>query len=88
MGFPDNYTKYSFSSNTSRYKALGNSWSIPVIEYIGSKLIGKEYKIKQKDLKDIVIDCKEENLYLSEKAKQGILRRNKSINTNLKKYLL
>ena len=88
MGFPDNYTKYSFSSNTSRYKALGNSWSIPVIEYIGSKLIGKEYKIKQKDLKDIVIDCKEENLYLSERAKKGILRRNKAINTNLKKYLL
>lgn len=87
MGFPDNYTKYSFSFNTSRYKALGNSWSIPVIEYIGSKIIGKDYKIKQKELRDIVIDCKEENLYLSEKAKQGILRRNKTINMDLLKYL-
>lgn len=87
MGFPDDYKKYSFSSNTSRYKALGNSWSIPVIEYIGSKLIGKAYKIEQRELRDIVIDCKEENLYLSDKAKQGILRRNKHINTDLVKYL-
>lgn len=36
QGFPDNYT--SGVSNTQRYKALGNSFTVPVIEHILNKL--------------------------------------------------
>ena len=36
MGFPDGWTEGV--SDTQRYKLLGNSVIVPVIEYIGSKL--------------------------------------------------
>lgn len=38
MGFPDNYTLIGGSSDTNRYKAIGNSWAIPVIKWIGAQL--------------------------------------------------
>lgn len=42
MGFPDNYTDVSVgrrSNRTSRYKATGNSWVVPVIKWFGERLI-------------------------------------------------
>lgn len=42
MGFPDNYTNVSVgrrSNRTSRYKATGNSWVVPVIKWFGERLI-------------------------------------------------
>lgn len=38
MGFPDNYTKIPGARRTQRYTAIGNSWAIPVIKWIGSRL--------------------------------------------------
>jgi DNA (cytosine-5)-methyltransferase 1 len=38
MGFPDNYTKMQNSKNTPRYQAIGNSWAVPVITWIGKKI--------------------------------------------------
>lgn len=38
MGFPDNYTAVKGSRKTNRYKALGNSWAVPVVRWIGARL--------------------------------------------------
>ena len=39
MGFPDNYTAITGASDTSRYKALGNSWAVPVVKHIGTNIL-------------------------------------------------
>lgn len=39
MGFPDNYTNISKATRTNRYQALGNSWAVPVVKWIGSRFI-------------------------------------------------
>lgn len=45
MGFPDNYTKIPYRGKPSencpdapRYKALGNSWAVPVVRWIGKRI--------------------------------------------------
>jgi DNA (cytosine-5)-methyltransferase 1 len=38
QGFPDNYTNTSTSSDTVRYKALGNSMAVPVMKWIGQRI--------------------------------------------------
>ncbi|MGC8122006.1 DNA cytosine methyltransferase [Marinobacter sp. VGCF2001] len=38
MGFPDNYTNLEKSKPTARYQALGNSWAIPIIEWLGERI--------------------------------------------------
>ncbi len=42
MGFPDNYTKINGASNTNRYQGVGNSWAVPVIRWIGKRLMDKK----------------------------------------------
>ena len=39
MGFPDNYTNLEGAKFTSRYQATGNSWSVPVVQWIGKRLV-------------------------------------------------
>ena len=39
MGFPDNYTNLSKAKKTKRYQSVGNSWAVPVIRWIGNRLI-------------------------------------------------
>ncbi len=39
MGFPDHYTDVVGSTRTTRYQAIGNSWAVPVVRWIGEKLI-------------------------------------------------
>ena len=39
MGFPDNYTNLDKSTKTCRYQAIGNSWAVPVVKWIGKRLI-------------------------------------------------
>lgn len=52
QGFPDNWTKIAYKGKTvencpdsPRYKAIGNSWAVPVVRWIGQRiqdaLIGK-----------------------------------------------
>lgn len=38
MGFPDDYTLVNGNSDTSRFQAIGNSWAVPVIEWIGQRI--------------------------------------------------
>ncbi|MEB3502609.1 DNA (cytosine-5-)-methyltransferase [Pasteurella multocida] len=38
MGFPDNYTLIDGAKKTNRYQAIGNSWAIPVINWIGNRI--------------------------------------------------
>lgn len=39
MGFPDDYTNIKNSKRTQRYQVIGNSWSIPVVQYIGKNIV-------------------------------------------------
>lgn len=39
MGFPDNYTNLPSAKKTNRYQAIGNSWAVPVIRWIGKRLV-------------------------------------------------
>lgn len=39
MGFPDGYTDIPTATRTTRYQALGNSWAVPVIQWIGKRII-------------------------------------------------
>ncbi len=39
MGFPDNYTNIHGARRTNRYQAIGNSWAVPVVRWIGERLI-------------------------------------------------
>lgn len=39
MGFPDNYTDIKGAKKTNRYQATGNSWAVPVVEWIGKRLL-------------------------------------------------
>jgi DNA (cytosine-5)-methyltransferase 1 len=46
MGFPDDYTKIPWRNKPAdecpdgpRYKALGNSWAVPVVRWIGERII-------------------------------------------------
>lgn len=39
MGFPDNYTNLVGASKTNRYQGTGNSWAVPVVKWIGKRLI-------------------------------------------------
>lgn len=44
MGFPDNYTNINGSKNTTRYQAIGNSWVVPVVNWIGSRMMNTDSK--------------------------------------------
>jgi len=38
QGFPDNYTAVNGAKDTPRYKAVGNSWPVPVITWLGKRI--------------------------------------------------
>lgn len=42
MGFPDNYTDLKAAKKTNRYQATGNSWAVPVVRWIGKRLVSYE----------------------------------------------
>jgi DNA (cytosine-5)-methyltransferase 1 len=55
QGFPDNYTAIAWRNKDAlncpdgpRYKALGNSWAIPVIKWIGERI---QKELNKKELK-------------------------------------
>jgi DNA (cytosine-5)-methyltransferase 1 len=47
MGFPDNYTNMPHAKPTQRYQAIGNSWAVPVIAWIGKRLAMHEQLVAQ-----------------------------------------
>jgi len=44
MGFPDNYTDVPFAKRTSRFQGTGNSWAVPVVRWIGTRLFDAEHQ--------------------------------------------
>lgn len=42
MGFPDNYTHLKKSTRTNQYQAIGNSWAVPVVQWIGQRLFHED----------------------------------------------
>jgi DNA (cytosine-5)-methyltransferase 1 len=38
LGFPDGYTDIPGATDTARYKAIGNSWAVPVAAWIGKRI--------------------------------------------------
>lgn len=42
MGFPDGYTDLKGAKKTNRYQGTGNSWAVPVVEWIGDRLMQYE----------------------------------------------
>lgn len=38
MGFPDHYTQIDGAKATSRYQAVGNSWAVPVVKWLGQRI--------------------------------------------------
>lgn len=42
MGFPDNYTNVPNARKTNRYQAIGNSWAVPVVKWLGTRLIDEK----------------------------------------------
>ncbi len=41
MGFPDNYTQIERASSTNRYQGVGNSWAVPVVRWLGKRILKK-----------------------------------------------
>lgn len=39
MGFPEGYTDIETATRTTRYQALGNSWAVPVVKWIGQRMV-------------------------------------------------
>lgn len=58
MGFPDNYTNIEGAKKTNRYQATGNSWAVPVISWIGKRLVDKNQE-------NSIIPKAYEDLYLN-----------------------
>lgn len=46
MGFPDNYTLIDNVKPTNRYQGVGNSWAVPVVKWIGSRLVSTDINLK------------------------------------------
>lgn len=66
MGFPDDYTNIENATRTTRYQALGNSWAVPVIKWIGEKIIDPnilDLKINPHNLKEYVTIFSDESEY-------------------------
>ena len=42
MGFPDNYTDLPSAKKTNRYQATGNSWAVPVVRWLGARLLNEQ----------------------------------------------
>lgn len=50
MGFPDNYTSVNGNSDTNRFQAIGNSWAVPVVKWIGNQI---DNFLKQKNNQEV-----------------------------------
>lgn len=68
MGFPDNYTRLKGSKDTSRYKAIGNSWNIQTIEWITNRITNLKLLEDYSWVENVQISKKgiDFNLYLFE----------------------
>ena len=67
MGFPENYTNIPKNRDTNRYQAIGNSWAIPVIRWIGNRIIkNKNHPVKKIPFKPVLSNSLFELFFLSD----------------------
>lgn len=66
MGFPDNYTALEGASLTQRYQAVGNSWAVPVVRWIGERLL------RENSDKSVVDDSNLNIKYLTQQYEGGV----------------
>ncbi len=57
MGFPDNYTGIPGARRTNRYQAIGNSWAVPVVRWIGQRLLDYTDGMHLEDGMDALPEC-------------------------------
>lgn len=57
MGFPDNYTDLKIAKKTNRYQATGNSWAVPVVRWIGNRLVAHSEDANSIIPHDYFTDC-------------------------------
>lgn len=53
MGFSDSYTLMDKAYRTNRYKAVGNSWAVPVISWLGQRIVSSLTNADNNFLKEI-----------------------------------
>ena len=60
QGFPDNWTRIPYRGKTAedcpdspRYKAIGNSWAVPCVRWIGERIDDMLEKEKKKKMKEV-----------------------------------
>lgn len=55
MGFPDDYTYLESAKRTNRYQAIGNSWAVPVVRWIGERLLNCEKNTFELDVSSLAL---------------------------------
>lgn len=50
MGFPDNYTLLPNCRDTQRYQAIGNSWAVPVVQWLIQRIVSNDTAYSRVDL--------------------------------------
>ncbi len=63
MGFPDNYTLLDNATDTARFKAIGNSWAIPVVQWIAKQIHRHQELNESKTWIEDLYPYEEANLY-------------------------
>lgn len=87
MGFPDDYTNIPTATRTTRYQALGNSWAVPVIHWIGKRLFLKEtrenFEIKKKHKLNILDSLDDHEYYDLSEAYSYLVSDNLYLNASV-----
>ncbi len=86
MGIPDNHTAIHGHKHTPRYQAVGNSWAVPVINWIGNKITALNINDQERDAswKQLItptLNEKDVKLYLLGNTQQ--INNGKYLNTSV-----
>jgi len=82
MGFPDNYTLLPKAKDTSRYKAIGNSWAIQTVEWIVKRIDTIDKLTNEKTWISNIPVTQENNEYKLYLFKKNIMKIEDSIYIN------
>ena len=64
MGFPDDYTLLPNCRDTQRYQAIGNSWAVPVIQWLAKRIVANSGSSSDVDLMQHPIKIGETKVYI------------------------
>lgn len=62
MGFPDNYTVLESANRTNRYQAIGNSWAVPVVRWIGERILSKKKSEFELDIDSLALAARTQTI--------------------------